>query len=218
MKKIAIGCGIIAIVGLIAAAFATYFVVNKVQSTVAEFTALGEIPQIERGVRNTDAFTAPATGELTQSQVASFVKVQDQIRSLVGTRFTEFEAKYKDLSERMNRDQGSVFDAPAVINAYRDLAQTSVEAKRAQVTALNDAGLSLDEYRWIRTQAYAALGVPIPDFDMSRMIEDIKEGREPQRPAGGVTVGPSGPEANRALVEPHRKSLEANTALPFFGL
>jgi len=217
MKKIAIGCGVIAIVVLIAAAVATYFLVGKVQSTVAEFSALGEIPQIERGVRNTDAFTAPATGELTEGQVTRLVTVQDQIRSLVGTRFTEFESKYKALSERMNRDRGSLFDAPAVINAYRDLAQTFVEAKRAQVTALNDAGLSLDEYRWIRTQAYAALGVPT-DFDMSRMIEDIKQGREPQRPADGVTVGPRGPEANKALVEPHRKSLEANAALPFFGL
>lgn len=218
MKKIAIGCGVIAIVALIAAAVATYFVVSKVQSTVAEFTVLGEIPEIERGVRNTDAFTPPATGELTEAQVARFVTVQDQVRSLVGTRFAEFEAKYKDLSERMNRDRGSVFDAPAVIGAYRDLAQTFVEAKRAQVTALNAAGLSLDEYRWIRSQAYAALGVPISDFDLSRLIEDIKEGREPQRPGGGVAVGPSGPEANKALVEPHRKSLEANAALPFFGL
>lgn len=218
MKKIALGCGIIAILGLIAAAVATYFVVNKVQSTVAEFTALGEIPQIERGVRNKDTFTAPATGELTERQVTRFVQVQQQIRSLVGTRFSEFEAKYKDLSERMDRNQGTVFDAPAVIGAYRDLAQTYVEAKRAQVAALNEAGLSLEEYHWIRAQAYAALGVHIGNFDMARMIEDVKEGREPRRPDGSVAVGPTGPEANRPLVEPHRKALEDNAALPFFGL
>ena len=218
MKKIAIGCGVIAIVALVAAAVATYFVVNKVQSTFAEFAALGEIPQIERGVRNKAPFTPPASAELTEPQVARFVQVQQQIRSLLGTRFAEFEANYKDLSERMNRNQGTVFDAPAVINAYRDLTKAYVEAKRAQVAALNEAGLSLDEYRWIRTQAYAALGVPITDFDMSRVIEDIKEGREPQQPTGGVTVGPTGPEANRPLVEPHRTTLEANAALPFFGL
>ena len=197
---------------------ATYFVVNKVQSTVAEFTALGEIPQIERGVRNKDTFKAPTTGELTEGQVTRFVQVQQQIRSLVGTRFTEFEAKYKDLSERMDRNQGTVFDAPAVIGAYRDLAQTYVEAKRAQVAALNEAGLSLEEYHWIRAQAYAALGAHIGNFDMSRMIEDVKEGREPRRPDGSVAVGPTGPEANRPLVEPHRKALEDNAALPFFGL
>jgi hypothetical protein len=217
MKKLAVGCGILAILALIAAAVATYFVVNKVQSTVAEFAALGEIPQIERGVRNQDPFTPPPSEELTASQVTRFVQVQKQTRALVGTRFAEFEAKYQDLSARMNSDQGTVLDAPAVFNAYRDLAQAFLDAKRAQVAALNDVGLSLEEYRWIRTQAYAALGVPISDFDMSRMIEDIKEGRQP-RTTGGVAVGPSGPDANKAMVEPHRKDLEANAALPFFGL
>jgi hypothetical protein len=218
MKKIAIGCGVIALVALIAGAVATYFVYNKVRSTFAEFAVLSEIPQIERGVRNTAAFTPPASGELTESQITRFVQVQHQIRTLVGTRFTEFEARYKDLSDRMNRDKGTILDAPAVITAYRDLAQTYVEAKRAQVAALNDASLSLDEYRWIRTQAYAALGVPVGDFDMSRVIEDIKEGREPRRPDGTIAVGPTGPDANKTLVEPHRKALEDNAAMTFFGL
>lgn len=217
MKKIAIGCGVIALLGLVVGAVATYFVVNKVRSTVAEFAALGEIPDIERGVTNKADYTPPASGELTEAQVTRFVQVQQQVRSLVGTRFDEFEAKYKDLSERMNRDQGSVVDAPAVIGAYKDLAQTFLAAKRAQVAALNEAGLSLAEYRWIRSQAYAALGIPLGDFDVSQAIEDFKAGRQPD-PPGSATVGPSGPEANRTLVEPHRETLEANAALPFFGL
>ena len=217
MKKIAIGCGVIALVFLIGAAVATYFVVNKVQSTVAEFAALGEVPEIERGVRNKEVFSPPPSAELTEAQVARFVQVQQQVRALVGTRFAEFETKYKDLSERMNRNEGTVLDAPAVIGAYKDLAQTFVAAKRAQVEALNDAGMSLDEYRWIRTQAYAALGIPLGEFDVSQVIDDIREGRQPRQPEG-VVVGPTGPDANRTLVEPHRKTLEENAALPFFGL
>jgi hypothetical protein len=201
MKKIAIGCGVIALILLIGAAVATYFVVNKVQSAVAEFAALGEVPEIERGVRNKEVFSPPTSAELTEAQVARFVQVQQQVRSLVGTRFAEFETKYKDLSERMNKD----------------LAQTFVAAKRAQVDALNDAGMSLDEYRWIRTQAYAALGIPLGEFDVSQVIDDIREGRQPRQPEG-VVVAPTGPEVNRTLVEPHRKTLEENAALPFFGL
>jgi hypothetical protein len=196
----------------------TYVVVNKVRSTVAEFAVLSEVPQIERGLRNTAAFTPPPSGELTGSQVARLVQVQQQIRSVVGTRFAEFEAKYKDLSERMNRNEGSVFDTTAVVSAYRDLAQTYVEAKRAQVAALNDATLSLDEYRWIRTQAYAALGVAVSEFDMARVIEDVTEGREPRSPDGTLAPGSAGPEANKTLVEPHRKALEDNAAMMFFGL
>ena len=91
-----------------------------------------------------------------------------------------------------------------VLVAARRLLQGQVDveadreaAKRAQVSALNKAGLSLAEYRWIRTQTYAALGMSIGDFDVSQAIEDFKEGRQPASPKD-VTVGPSGPEANRA--------------------
>jgi hypothetical protein len=218
MKKIAIGCGIAALVALVAGAAVTYVVVNKVRSTVADFAVLSEVPQIERGLRHTAAFTPPPSGELTGAQVERLVQVQQQIRSIVGTRFAEFEAKYKDLSERMNRNEGSVFDAPAVVSAYRDLAQTYVEAKRAQVAALNDATLSLEEYRWIRTQAYAAMGVAVSEFDIARVIEDVTEGREPRQPDGTIVAGPAGPETNKTLVEPHRKALEDNVAMMFFGL
>jgi hypothetical protein len=52
---------------------------------------------------------------------------------------------------------------------------------------------------------------------VSQVIDDIREGRQPRQPEG-VVVAPTGPEVNRTLVEPHRKTLEENAALPFFGL
>jgi hypothetical protein len=220
MKKLAIGCGVVAVVLLIGAAIATYFVVTKVQSTVAEFASLGEVPAIERGVRNQSAYTPPAAGELTGAQVERYVKVQEQVRGMLGTRFEEFNRKYAELSKRMDKDQGTPLDAPAVIGAYRDLARTYVDAKKAQVEALNAAGFSMAEYKWVRRQVYTAVGMPIMDFDVSRVIEDIKEGRPPSDAPGRVegSVGPGGPEANQALVAPHKKSLQDNAALTFFGL
>jgi hypothetical protein len=219
MKKLAIGCGVIAVVLLIGAAVATYFVVNKVRSTVAEFASLGEIPDLERRVTNQAAYNPPDTGELTEAQVTRYVQVQRQVRSVLGARFDEFNTKYAELSERMRRDEGTALDAPAVIGAYRDLARTYVDAKRAQVEALNGAGFSLDEYKWVRGQVYAAIGLPVVDFDIARVVESLKGGDtgEVTGRVGGA-VGPSGPESNKALVEPHRKVLEDNAALSFFGL
>jgi hypothetical protein len=219
MKKLAIGCGIVAVVLLIGAAVATYFVVNKVRSTVAEFASLGEIPEIERRVSNRAAFTPPEGGELTEAQVARYVQVQQQVRSVLGARFDEFRTKYAELSQRMDRNEGTALDAPAVINAYRDLARTFVDAKKAQVDALNAAGFSLDEYRWVRGQTYTAIGMPVMDFDIGKVIENVKSGNTDE--IGGTvggSVGPSGPEANKAVVEPHKKLLEDNAALTFFGL
>lgn len=219
MKKLAIGCGIVAVVLLIGAAVATYVVVNKVRDTVAEFTSLGEIPAIERRVTNQAVYTPPETGELTGAQVTRFVQVQQQVRSVLGARFDEFNTKYAALSKRMNRDEGTALDAPAVINAYRDLARTYVDAKKAQVDALNAAGFSLDEYRWVRGQAYAAIGMPVMDFDIAKVIENVKSGNtDDVKGTVGGSIGPSGPESNKALVEPHKKALEDNAALTFFGL
>lgn len=219
MKKLAIGCGVVAVVLLIGAAVATYFVVNKVRSTVAEFASLGEIPAIERRVTNQAAFTPPEAGELTEAQVTRYLQVQQQVRSVLGARFDEFNTKYAELSQRMNRDEGTALDAPAVVNAYRDLARTYVDAKKAQVDALNAARFSLDEYRWVRGQAYAAIGMPVMDFDIAKVIENVKSGNtDAVRGTVGGSIGPSGPESNKALVEPHRKTLEDNAALTFFGL
>ena len=220
MKKFAIGCAIVLVIGLIGAAAASYFIFNKVRSTVAEFAVLGELPEIERGVRNTSAFAPPESGELTGAQVDRLLEVQGRIRSLLGTRFGEFETKYAELTRRMDEHKGTVLDAPAVINAYRDLATLYVDAKKAQVTALNDAGMSLAEYRWVRGQAYAALGIPVVDADISTMIQAAAAGRDGDGGAGGDQSphASAGPESNKALVEPHRKALEDNVALGFFGL
>jgi hypothetical protein len=221
MKKLAIGCGLVVVVLLAGAAVATYFVVNKVTSTYKEFAALGEVPAIERGVRNSATFAPPESGELTDAQVARYVKVQQHVRALLGSRFDEFRTKYAEMSKRMDKGQGTVFDAPSVIGAYKDLASTYVEAKKAQVEALNASNFSLSEYRWVRQQAYAAIGMPVVDFDASKIIDDVTSGRapnEPLTPQVGGAIGPSGPEVNRKLVAPHKKMLEDNAALSFFGL
>jgi hypothetical protein len=221
MKKLAIGCGIVVVVLLAGAAVATYFVVNKVKSTYDEFAALSEIPAIERRVRNTATFAPPESGELTDAQIARYVKVQQQLRTLLGSRFDEFTAKYAEVSKRMDKGQGTVFDAPSVIGAYKDLAHTYVEAKKAQVEALNASNFSLSEYRWVRQQAYAAIGMPIVDFDASKMIDDVTSGATPigpPVPRVGGAIGPSGPEANKTLVAPYKKLLEDSAALSFFGL
>jgi hypothetical protein len=105
-----------------------------------------------------------------------------------------------------------------LISAYRDLATGYVEAKRVQVDALNEAGLSLDEYRWVRRQAYTALGMPMMDMDVAQLVQQVQSGGTPARPVTTTPLGLSGTPATLKLVEPHRKVLEANAGLAFFGL
>jgi hypothetical protein len=214
MKKLLVALLVVFMLAGVAAVGVGYYVYRQVRSTVAGFAELGQVPDIERGVRQR-GFTPPASAELTASQVDRFMRVQAQVRQRIGEQFDDFERKYKTLVEK---DEASLRDLPAVVAAYRDLAAVWIDAKRTQVAALNDAGFSLEEYRWIRDQAYRALGLPYVDLDLGRLMEAASSAGEA---AGGHLRGALeavGPEANRRLVESFRKQLEENVALASLGL
>jgi hypothetical protein len=216
MKKVAIGCAVILVLAGLTAAGLAYYAYRQVRSTVVQFAELQKIPDIESGIRVRDPFVPPASEELTAEQVERLVRVQTLLRDHLGERFAEFEQKYKTLSQK---ESAALTDFAAIMSAYADLVRTWMDAKRRQVEALNEVGLSLEEYRWIREQSYRALGVPYVDFDIGKLAEDVRSGRttdEPGRLLGAI--GPSGPEANRKLVEPFKKQLEDSVALASFGL
>ncbi len=214
MKKLAIGCGLALLITGIAGAGVAYYVYRQVSTTVAQFAELGKISDIEKDVRNRVSFTPPTTEELTEAQLQKLVQVQTHIRQKLGEEMKAFEAKYRTLAEKK---EATLADAPALLNAYRDLAATWMDAKRSQVEALNNANMSLDEYRWIRNQAYRALGQPFVDLDIAKIIEDAKRGVSDQAGQLRGALGPDGPEANRKLVEKFKKLLEDNIALASFG-
>jgi hypothetical protein len=215
MKKLAIGCVVLIAVVAIGGTIGSYMIYRKVSSTVSGFAELATIPEIERSVTNRTPFRAPASGELSPAQLDRYLTVQRRIRTHLGARVNEFERRYRTLQAK---DSATVTDAPALISAYRDLATGYVEAKRVQVDALNEAGLSLDEYRWVRRQAYTALGMPMMDMDVAQLVQQVQSGGTPARPVTTTPLGLSGTPATLKLVEPHRKVLEANAGLAFFGL
>jgi hypothetical protein len=220
MKKFAIGCGVVVLLAAIAGAVGVYYVVHRVGSTVRQFAALSSIPDIEAQVQEKGSYDPPASGEFTDDQLGKLVAVQTAIKQKLGTRFEALNAKYKSLSESLEHREANVTDAPALLSAYSDLAATYLDAKRWQVEALNAQHLSMTEYRWIWTQAYAAMGLPIMDFDIARIISDVKAGRtvDSTNMQVNMVAGPAGPDANKTRVEPHHKMLEDNVALAFLGL
>lgn len=214
-KKIAIGCGLALLVTGIAAGALTYYLYRQVSSTITQFAALAEAPDLERSVRNRESYVPPASEELTDSQLEKLMKVQAGVRKRLGDRMTAFEAKYKSLSEKAD---ASIADGPMILQAYGDLAATWIEAKRAQVDALNAEGLSLEEYRWIRDQAYRALGQPFLDMDLSKLLEDAKNGVQSGVGELRGSLGPQGPATNQARVAKFKQFLQDNLALASFGL
>jgi hypothetical protein len=216
MKKLAIGCGVLVLLIGIALGGLAYYTYRQAKMMFSQFAELGQIPEIERSVRVKAAYTPPSSEELTAGQIERLMKVQSAVRQRLGERFSALEQKYKTLTDKKDH---TIADAPALLAAYRDVASAWMEAKRTQVDTLNDAGLSLDEYRWIRDQVYRALGVPFMDFDVGKIVDQIRSGTTSQE-AGQIrgSVGPTGPESNRKLIEPFKKLLEENLPLASFGL
>ncbi|HYT75246.1 MAG TPA: hypothetical protein VEL79_10895 [Vicinamibacterales bacterium] len=216
MKKLAIGCFVVLVLGGALVVGVGYYGYLKVRSTVGQLAELGQIPEIERSVRVRTPFVVPASGELTANQVARFMQVQTRVRDRLGRNLEAFQRNYKALAEKK---QATMADLPALIAAYRDMAAGWLDAKRAQVEALNDAGLSLQEYRWIRSEAYRALDVPFIDVDFARIAERARSGGPPDAAVlvGGALTGP-GLASNLKLVERYRKQLEDYLPLAAFGL
>ena len=58
MKKLAIGCAVLLVLGGGGAAGASYVAYRKVSSAFAGFAELGSLPELERSVRNQRALEA----------------------------------------------------------------------------------------------------------------------------------------------------------------
>ena len=224
MKKLAIGCGLVLVLTGMAAAGVAYYLYRQVSTTIAQFSGFADLPEIDERIQNKRPYTPPASEEITEAQIEKLAQVQSAVRQRLGQRINDFEAKYKTLLEKKD---AALVDMPAVISAYGDLASTWIDAKRSQVEALNAAGLSLEEYRWIREQAYRALGKAFVDLDISKFIEDAKQGITSEAPGKlrpsttlrtGGALEPGGPVINRERIERFKKVLEENLALASFGL
>lgn len=221
MKKVAIGCLIVLVVLGVAGGIGSYLVYRTVKAkfgdTIEQFAALRKAPELERQVRNTSDYTAPADGVLSQAQLDRFVAVQTAVRTQMGTKFAELEKRYKALIDKKEADAR---DLPELISAYKDLAGVWLAGKQAQVEALNAQNFSLSEYKSVRDRAYRAIGMPLMNVDVSEIIDKAMKGQpvEEPKPHFEGSIGPTGPEANQKLVEARKKALEDNAALAIFGL
>lgn len=225
MKKLAIGCGVLVLLAVVAGGFATYWLYTKGRQIVSEYSAtfaeLGRAASLDQQVTNQSAFTPPADSTLTTAQVERFVALQQQMRTGLGTRFDQIKARY----ERLQAQQGSQEGVQSVtegLATLKDLAGLVLDVKKIHVDALNQQNMSMAEYRWLRDQVYAAAGVPFSSFHLAAIVEAAKSGDTAKindALAGKAeTLAADVPEASRALVEPYRQQLQEWVPLAWLGL
>src|SRR5215208_1950571 len=208
MKKVLFGClGILVIAAIISSAAGYYFVYRPARSFMAGMAQLQKFPSLNARIRNTHTFLAPADGVLTETMVQRYVKAQQTLHDTMGARLAELDAKY----EVLNKQNGGNASLTEGVAALRDLAGLIVEAKTAQVDALNTYGFSLAEYDWVRKNVYAASGIPM-SVSFEHIIEQASSGQMPTGNQVSEAVTGEVPDRNRELVAPHADMLKRNAA------
>lgn len=221
MQRILVGCLVIVVLAAIALGVGGFFAyraaspaLQQARDYVSNLGRLGELSNLDREIKRTGTFDAPASGELTEKQVSHFVGVQRRVKQGLGSRMQEIENKYKGLS----RDQSRQPTPSEVFAGLAELAGLFVDARRYQVEALNTEDLSQAEYDWIKVRVYAAAGMHIASgFDLRKIEEMAKSGAEqvgvtpPTLPSADV------PDHNRELVKPYLSEMKEWLPLAFFG-
>jgi len=218
MKKILVGCLVVAVIAMIGLGVAGYFayrVMRPVIDNAANYMDKArEVTRLGEEITNKTAYEPPANGELTQAQVERFIAVQTRVRAELSDRWSEIEKKSREIRDKADRNRND-WTLAEFTSVFSDIANIWVDGRRVQVRALNVQRFSESEYQWVRKRVYEAAGVELAgQIDLSR-IEQLA-GQQ------GVTIPemelPKVPEKNVALVKPLAGKIKEWIPLAALGL
>ena len=223
MKKLLAGCLVIAVIGVVGFGVAIYWGYRAakpmIQSAGEYVQRARELGAIGDRVQNRTPFTPPASGELTAPQVDRFLAVQSRVRLVLGDRWSELTAKSEALKQRAEANRGADLSLAEVVGVFSNFTSIYMDARKAQVDALNVQKFSEDEYAWVRRRIYEAAGVQLAGgLDISAIEKMAKAGGVEGRVQMREIPTPDVPQLNLDLVKPHTQKLKELVPLAFLGL
>lgn len=192
-------------------------VVDRVSGVTEGVRRIADATDIERGLTNTAGFEGPSSGELTEAQVTRFLRVEEAVRAALGARADAFTAKYREMT-RGSDGRAAVPTLPELLSALTELSPAYLDARRAQVAAMNRDGFSRAEFSWVRVRVYQAAGLDAIRYDardLERLISTMASGVRLEAPEVQL---PDAPALNKALVRPHAAQIAGWLGLAVFGL
>ena len=221
MKKLLVGCLVIAVLGAILFAVGGFFLyraaVPVYENARNYLEGMGKLSELDKQISNRTPHAPPETGELTEAQMERFVRVQDRVRTALGQRFNEIEQKYQHL--KVNAESNKQPSVTDMLSALSDLGNLFIQARRYQVDALNQEGFSQAEYSWVRDRVFQAAGMEVTSMiDLKKLETAVREGTGIDNIGAPRVPSPDVPEKNRALVQPHLDKMDQWIPLVFFGL
>ncbi|MGE0815929.1 MAG: hypothetical protein AB7O28_26730 [Vicinamibacterales bacterium] len=213
-----VACGVLGAVAAVMVWRAARPVAERVAEVTAGVTTLADVSAIERELTNTAPYEPPSAGELTGDQVTRFLRVQAAVERALGERAGAFTTKYREVTRPRPDGTTPVPTLPDLLGAVSGLSQVYLDAWRAQVRAMNEAGFSRAEFSWVRGRVYQAAGLNAVRYDardLERVIRAMADGSRVEIPEVDL---PDVPARNKALVAPHAGRIAAWLGLAVFGL
>ncbi len=172
--------------------------------------------RLEQSLKNTSPFQPPASGALTPEQWSRFCDVESAVEAVMGKTMGVMAKQRETLTADAVTRTGAV-PLMTAIAAFREIGPVYLKAKQAQIQALDRAGLSLEEFRWVRRQALLGAGLPLAELDVEGMRTAPQEKRD-RVEVKTIAPDPATTAENGALVASRRAQLESWLALAFFDL
>ncbi|MDT8438266.1 MAG: hypothetical protein RQ729_04560 [Wenzhouxiangellaceae bacterium] len=210
MKKFAIGCfGVLLVLSVVGGGVAWFKFIKPGLDWAGGLVEMGQqLEQLDQQVVNRSSFDPPADRVLVEAQFERFRNAQRYIVNHLEGQLGALRKRVEEIDQRLDRDGADIRAIGDAVGTWSEITGLLVEAKRAQVEALNAEGFSAEEYRWVREQVYRALGENVAVASLSA---------NPQF-ANQSNYQPTIPEATRTLVEPHAEELMKAYALAWWGL
>lgn len=210
MKNFAIGCAAVLVILTVAGVGIVWFKFgDDISAGIDAVQGVAKLaPQFEElneSIENRGAYSPPPDGELNEDAFQRFLATQRQMRNDLEGRLEELQSKYEALEQEID-ERGGQAGISDMMGAYSDLTDLLIDAKRAQVEAINGQNFSLQEYNWVRDQVYRAIG------------ESVAVAAIAANPNASSEFQARVPEATRELVEPHREELMESYVLAWWGL
>ncbi len=220
MRKILGGCLVVVVIALVAFGVAGFYAYRwaqpMIQSTGDYLDRAREMSLLADRIVNKSPYAPPQSGELTQAQVDRFVAVQTRVREDLGARWSEIESKAAQIGAKSKPSQGELAFSD-MVSVFSDLTGIYMDARRAQVAALNIHKFSDAEYVWVRRRVYEAAGVELAgSIDLSKLEHLAREGT--QNPTLSFPEIPTPPAANIKLIKPHLTKVKEWVPMAVLGL
>jgi hypothetical protein len=221
VKKILTGCLIVFVIALAClgvAGFYAYRIARPMIDSAGGYVARArELSRLGERVNNKTTFVPPANGELSDAQIERFIAVQTKVRIQMGNRWNDIEKKAAEVRKKTEGEEH--LSLAEVTSIFSDLANLYIDARRAQVTALNTQKFSDAEYGWVRKRVWEAAGMHVASgLDLSQIEDLARQGAENSNVDIPDIPTPDVPEKNIQLIKPHATQLKEWIPLAVLGL